>query len=238
MAHREPRTASNIIVKRLPWALAFGVVYSALLLLGWGLSDINGFFSHPARAVLFAVTVSANTLFMLFSDCMRLGSLRKGEREDPGERVIGILLPVLVGFLIVFAAPYSDSHKVLVLGGGDLLRYVGLFLFLIGLVFMAWAPLHLGKQYSWHVTIQKEHRLVTDGPYGFIRHPRYSGIMLWVFGIALVFLSLPALMLASMMTLCMLSRIPKEEQLLHDEFGEEWEAYRERTPRGMIPHIY
>jgi hypothetical protein len=56
--------------------------------------------------------------------------------------------------------------------GGDALRYLGLIVFLIGYLFMVWAPLHLGKQFSVYVTIQEGHELITDGPF---RHEVRSG---------------------------------------------------------------
>jgi len=219
-------------------AIIFGVVYAALILLGWGLDDVGGFFSHPARMILFGVTITVNTLTMLFKDKFNVEFLRKGEKEDPKEKLVGVALPTLIGFLIMFIAPYSDSHNFLTIHGGDILRYFGLIIFITGYIFMIWAPLHLGKQFSWLVTVQEEHELITDGPYRYMRHPRYSGIILWIFGVALIFLSIAGLVLAVLMAILMLLRIPKEERLLHEEFGKEWENYCRRTTKKVIPFVY
>ena len=219
-------------------AIIFGVVYALLILLGWGFGDINGFFSHPARTILFGVTISVNTLTMLFKDKFNVEFFKKGEREDPKEKLIGVALPTLIGFLIIFIAPYSDSHNFFIINGGNALRYFGLFIFLVGYIFMIWAPLHLGKQFSWLVTVQEEHELITDGPFRYMRHPRYSGIILWVFGVALIFVSIAGLVLAVLMSALMLLRIPKEEKMLHQEFGEEWEDYCKRTTKKVIPFVY
>ena len=219
-------------------AIIFGVVYATLILLGWGLDDVSGFFSYPARTIMFAVTISVNTLTMLFKDKFNVDLFKKGEKEDPKEKLIGVALPTLIGFLIIFIAPYSDSHNFLVMGGGDILRYFGLIIFLVGYIFMVWAPLHLGKQFSWLVTVQEEHELITDGPFRYMRHPRYSGIILWVFGVALIFLSIAGLVLAVLMSALMLLRIPKEEKLLHGEFGEKWEVFCKRTTKKLIPCVY
>ncbi|MCK4734150.1 MAG: isoprenylcysteine carboxylmethyltransferase family protein [Methanophagales archaeon] len=224
--------------KKIMPAIIFGVVYALLILFGWGLDDIGGFFSHPARLILFVVTISVNTLTMLFKDKFNVEFFKKGEKEDPKEKMIGVALPTLIGFLIIFIAPYSDSHNILTINGGDILRYFGLIIFLVGYIFMIWAPLHLGKQFSWLVTVQEEHELVTDGPFRYMRHPRYSGIILWVFGVALTFLSIPGLVLAVLMSVLMLIRIPKEERMLHEEFGKEWEKFCKRTTKKIIPWIY
>ena len=219
-------------------AIIFGVVYAALILFGWGFGDIAGFFSYPARTIMFAVTISVNTLTMLFKDKFNVDLFKKGEKEDPKEKLIGVALPTLIGFLIIFIAPYSDSHNFLTINGGDILRYFGLIIFLVGYVFMVWAPLHLGKQFSWLVTVQEEHELITDGPFRYMRHPRYSGIILWIFGVALIFLSIAGLVLAVLMSALMLLRIPKEEKMLHEEFGEKWEEYCKTTAKKLIPCVY
>jgi len=226
------------MLKKIIPAIIFGVVYAALILLGWGLDDVSGFFSHPARAILFGVTITVNTLTMLFKDRFGVEFNKKGEKADPKEKLTGVMLPSLIGFLIVFVAPYSESHNLFVMVGGDALRYFGLIIFLAGYVFMVWGPLHLGEQYSLLVTIQEEHKLVTDGPYRYMRHPRYSGIIFWVFGVALIFLSIPALVLAVLMSALMLLRIPKEEKVLHGEFGKEWVEYCKRTTKKVIPFVY
>ncbi len=187
---------------------------------------------------MFAVTISVNTLTMLFKDKFNVDLFKKGEKEDPKEKLIGVALPTLIGFLIIFIAPYSDSHNFLVMGGGNILRYFGLIIFLVGYVFMVWAPLHLGKQFSWLVTVQEKHELITDGPFRYLRHPRYSGIILWIFGVALIFLSIAGLVLAVLMSALMLLRIPKEEKMLHEEFGEKWEEYCKATAKKLIPCVY
>ncbi len=63
----------------------------------------------------------------------------------------------------MIVAPYSERHNLLPLCGRDTLRYLGLIVFLIGYLFMVWAPLHLGKQFSVYVTIQEGHDLRSSG---------------------------------------------------------------------------
>ena len=60
----------------------------------------------------------------------------------------------------------------------------------------------------------------------------------WVFGVALVFVSIPALVLAVLMSVFMLIRIPKEERMLHEEFGVEWDNFCDMTAKKLIPFVY
>ncbi len=82
--------------KKILPAVIFGVVYAALILFGWGIDDISGFFSHPARTVLFAVTITVNSLTLFFKDSLGVGFDKKGEKVDPKEKITGIMLPTLI----------------------------------------------------------------------------------------------------------------------------------------------
>jgi protein-S-isoprenylcysteine O-methyltransferase Ste14 len=53
-----------------------------------------------------------------------------------------------------------------------------------------------------------------------------------------LFLSIAGLVLAVLMSALMLLRIPKEEKILHEEFGNEWEDYCKRTTKKVIPFVY
>ena len=66
----------------------------------------------------------------------------------------------------------------------DAPRYLGLVAFALGGLFAFWAAIHLGRQYSVEVPIQKDHQLITTGPYRYIRHPRYLGAFVLAIGFA------------------------------------------------------
>jgi protein-S-isoprenylcysteine O-methyltransferase Ste14 len=78
---------------------------------------------------------------------------------------------------------------------------------------------------------------VTDGPYRYLRHPRYFGIIVFAKGIALVFRSEVGLILVVALFLVLLWRIRDEETLMREEFGPEWEAYAQKS-WGLIPFVY
>ena len=83
-------------------AIIFGVVYAALILLGWWFKNIVGFFSHPARIILFGVTISMNTRTMLFKDKFGVEFNKKGEKKDTKEKITGVVLPTLMMRLAAF----------------------------------------------------------------------------------------------------------------------------------------
>jgi protein-S-isoprenylcysteine O-methyltransferase Ste14 len=102
---------------------------------------------------------------------------------------------------------------------------------------MHWSEAHLGRLFSVQAEIQQGHRLVTDGPFRHLRHPRYAGVLLFLSGIALVFRSWLALALVVPVLAVLLWRIADEEALLRETFGPEWDAYAGRT-RRLLPFAW
>jgi len=98
---------------------------------------------------------------------------------------------------------------------------VGVILFALGHILMAWAQATLGDRFSIEVTIQQNHALVTKGLYRLVRHPRYLGMLMFTLGLVLVFRSGLGLVLVVAETLVLLWRIHDEEELLRQEFAAE-----------------
>ena len=92
-----------------------------------------------------------------------------------------------------------------------------------------WAQATLGKEWSPHLQIREQHHLVTTGPYARMRHPIYAAYIVFMTSIALVTANwfFIALLVVSVVVLAL--RIPKEEQMLIEVFGDEYKAYMQRT---------
>jgi protein-S-isoprenylcysteine O-methyltransferase Ste14 len=90
----------------------------------------------------------------------------------------------------------------------------------------------LGRHWSVKVELQEDHQLVTQGVFNYIRHPIYAAHLLWgiaqplllwnwIAGLSMLLFSLPLY----------LYRIPKEEEMMAEAFGEEYHRYMKRTGR-------
>ena len=114
----------------------------------------------------------------------------------------------------------------------------GLVLMWGGLALRAWSIHHLGGLFRAIVVIQPGHRLVTDGPYRYLRHPSYSGALLAAvgFGVALGHWTSLLALLAGW-AVGVVYRVRVEEAALRDAFGPEYEAYRAHT-RRLVPLLY
>lgn len=99
-----------------------------------------------------------------------------------------------------------------------------------------WVHVALGKHFSDKLELRESHSLVTTGPYRWVRHPMYS--FLFLFFVASAMLSSHALIAAcsALLIANIYLRIGKEEEMLKQHFGGEFDTYAQRTPR-LIPNF-
>ena len=115
---------------------------------------------------------------------------------------------------------------------------IGLALFVVGLMIRWVAIIHLGRFFTVNVAIAQDHKLITDGPYRYVRHPSYSGAFLIFLGLALClqnFYSLVAILLP--ISIAFVWRIHVEENALRATFGERYRDYATST-RRVFPRIW
>jgi protein-S-isoprenylcysteine O-methyltransferase Ste14 len=183
-------------------------------------------------------TVAAVLLVSAFSvsGYHRHKAERAGEERSPAWQEEGLL--VAVGLrsagltLMLSMAAYVLSPRRMEWSRLDLspwLRWSGAGLGAASLPLAHWVFSSIGANITPTVTTRRDHELVTDGPYRWVRHPLYSvGSTFWI---SLSLLAANWFMgLASVAVLVMLLvRLPKEEARLIERFGDEYRAYTERT---------
>lgn len=120
------------------------------------------------------------------------------------------------------------------------LRFVnitGLVMCVLGVAIRIMARKTLGKSFTCGLKIPKDHRLTKSGIYKHIRHPAYTGSMLFSEGLPLVFNSVLGFLVMLPLLLFFLYRIRIEEDMFIREFGDEYREYRLRSKK-LIPYIY
>ena len=188
------------------------------------------FFSHPPLIAVTAVTIALG-----FAALFTEGHIGAGIKEDRSNRWVIAALGVL-SFIDAYLPAYTDRIDFLTFGGEGV-RWVGFLLYSVGGVLRLGPVFVLGRRFSGLVAIQPEHRLVTKGLYGVIRHPSYLGLFVSVLGWGLAFRSGVGVAIAVMMLAVLLARIKAEERLLSETFRAEYDAYRTRTWR-LVPYVY
>lgn len=119
----------------------------------------------------------------------------------------------------------------------DWLRWAGLALGLVGLGLWTWAQAVLGKEWSPQLQLREQHRLVTSGPYTWMRHPMYTAM----FGVGIALALLAAnwcfVLFAVAMIAGFVVRAPREERMMLEAFEEEYQLYMQRTGR-FFPKLW
>lgn len=210
-------------------------IFVGLPLLGWSIFDWRHFFENPARTA-YVVIILLLQLFALGYN-PQVGRHQEKRQGGVAQHKVDLLLIQLCSLAIVFLATFSDRHSLVPMHWGNPGRYAGLILVVVGFVLMQMAEKNLTKQFSIRVTLQENHQLIQSGPYKFIRHPRYLGILAFFIGISLTFQFYLALFTVLTLFFVLLWRIYAEEALLRQEFGAAWESYCAKTWR-LIPFVF
>lgn len=114
------------------------------------------------------------------------------------------------------------------------LQSAGLSLYILTLLWLRWTDAALIRHFNDARAVRE---VITEGPFRYIRHPRYAALIASRIAFALVFASLPGWILAAGWVVAVRSRILREEPHLKDMFGPEYETYASKTAR-LLPGIY
>ena len=108
----------------------------------------------------------------------------------------------------------------------------------VGLWLFARSHTDLGTNWSITLEVREKHQLITEGIYRHIRHPMYSALLVYSIGQALVvpnWIAGPSYGVA--MVLLIAFRLAREERMMLEEFGTEYETYMRRT-RRLVPGVW
>jgi protein-S-isoprenylcysteine O-methyltransferase Ste14 len=143
------------------------------------------------------------------------------------------LLPAAIGFFLIFNENWRVSWLALPIfpdAPGLMLLCVVVTVF--GLLFAVWARVTLGANWSGSVTIKTNHQLVRRGPYRFVRHPIYTGMLAALLATVITQQLLGGLLGFVVVLLALYRKARREESFLSQEFGDAFVEHRLRT--GMF----
>ena len=118
------------------------------------------------------------------------------------------------------------------------LEIVGLLIYVIGFLLMAWALITLGRNYQLGGSAPRsEDKMVLDGPYRLIRHPMYTAALSISLGLACLIQSGAFFCVLCIYLVLIFPLIPMEEAGLRKAYGEQYVAYEQKT-RKLVPFAY
>jgi protein-S-isoprenylcysteine O-methyltransferase Ste14 len=160
---------------------------------------------------------------------------QKGEvkaRSDRGSRLV-----IWLGlFVSIFISDYFATHGITPIP--EPFFYIGIVLMATGIAFRQWAIWVLGGFFSTRVRIVSGQRIVMEGPYRFLRHPSYTGMLMILLGLGLASRTwLGTIVILALFSLVIGYRINVEENALKTEFGIEYLEYAKKTKR-LFPFLF
>jgi protein-S-isoprenylcysteine O-methyltransferase Ste14 len=145
-------------------------------------------------------------------------------------------IPVSMGSYLIFSGNFSGWLQHRVIPKNLDIEILAVALTAIGIGFAIWARFYLGDNWSSAVSIKVDHQLIRTGPYTWVRHPIYSGILLGMIGSALARREPRGLLGVVLLWFGFWIKSRMEEGFMRKRFGEEYEVYS-RSTGALIPRV-
>ncbi len=163
--------------------------------------------------------------------------LKRARRREPAlSRALHLGPLAVVAVLLALPRVPGGLGARIVAGHAIAAAAAGTLLTAAGLALSVWARRMLGGNWSASVTIKESHEIIEAGPYRWIRHPIYAGLLLALVGSALARNEWRGPVAVAIAFLALWRKLRLEERWLAEEFGARYAAYRRRT-RALVPYL-
>jgi protein-S-isoprenylcysteine O-methyltransferase Ste14 len=170
-------------------------------------------------------------------------------RESVGSR-LSYFLPIAVSVVLLLLGKRTHLGAALAAAGPSFgwlyVRFIRLYpgvvwlgapLVFAGVIVALWARLYLAGNWSGSVTLKQDHELVRTGPYRFVRHPIYTGLLMAVAGTACAIGQARGILAFALTFYGLWHKSRIEERLMVETFAEDYRRYRTEV-KGLIPFIF
>ncbi len=157
------------------------------------------------------------------------------QSESPASRLTHIVPLLLAAYLLVAHVPVpllNERFVPLALWSAVL----GAALTFAGLAFAIWARFVIAGNWSSYVEVKQDHELIVAGPYRWVRHPIYTGLLLAFAGSALAVGEWRGVLAVAIVAASFWRKLRLEETVMRRQFGEAYARYAERVP-ALIPFV-
>lgn len=161
---------------------------------------------------------------------------RSVRREHMGSLLLTTLPLVIGGILLMGYRGTGSIIDASIVPYVQAFYWLGLALTVGGLAFAVWARLYIGRNWSGTVQVKHDHELVRTGPYRFVRHPIYTGLLTAFLGTGMAINEWRGVVAFVVVLAGLLYRVKLEERWMIETFGDAYAAYRQQT-KALIPFI-
>lgn len=158
-------------------------------------------------------------------------------RESLLSRATYTVPTVIAVVLFVLSRGWPGWLTLHVVPTGSAGYWTGVVLLLAGLGFCCWARAILGANWSGSVTLKRGHELIRSGPYRWVRHPIYTGLITALLGTAIVQAQVRSFIALVLLTGAFVYKLGVEERMLSELFAKEYARYRQEVA-ALIPCVF
>ena len=164
-------------------------------------------------------------------------NVKATRRSEPfASRLVTVALTAAAGVLLAFRSHFLPVLNARFVPQTIVLHWLGLLIVASGLAFAVWARLHLGRNWSGTVSVKEGHELIRTGPYGWVRHPIYSGLLLAILGTALAFGEWRGMLAFGLLTCAFTLNLRREERFMRESFPNDYPRNCAQVP-ALVPFL-
>jgi len=165
-------------------------------------------------------------------------NVKATQRHESAASRAGHIVPLVIGALMLWLPRLPGGF----LGGKIVppslpLFFAGAAVVGVGLAFSVWARVYLGRNWSGTVTLKEGHELVRGGPYRYVRHPIYTGLLLAFIGCAIARDEWRGVLAIAIMYAALWRKLKLEERWMIEQFGDAYRRFCNEVP-ALIPNPF
>lgn len=166
-------------------------------------------------------------------------AVKSTARSEPFfDRFLKYWLPLMVGTVLVL--PWRGGEDTLLrarfVPSNQWLPLLGVRLLWAGVAFAIWARATLGRNWSAVVQVKHDHELIERGPYRWVRHPIYTGLLMVYLGTTFTLGEWRGLLGTAIVGVSFWFKLKLEERWMREQFGERYEDYMRRV-KALVPGV-
>jgi protein-S-isoprenylcysteine O-methyltransferase Ste14 len=165
--------------------------------------------------------------------------VKGASRSEPWlPRLFKYWLPLLVAGWLLFPSHASEGRVMTarMYPHSQAIAVVGMLMVVAGIAFACWARHIIGSNWSSEVQVKQGHELIQRGPYGLVRHPIYTGLLLAFLGTAIAVGEWHGLLAVAIIAISFWFKLRLEERWMRESFGEVYVNYMRRV-KALIPGV-
>jgi len=188
-----------------------------------------------SRTVAGEIVALCFAIFLVYWIIAAFGTKRTAERPD---RWMNWLMRGALVFLIMALSsrPIDGANNRVLWTYRPMIGIIAVLVTATGLTIVVWARATLAGNWSADVVLKENHELIVRGPYRYVRHPIYSGLILMAVGSVMVWGTTAAAVVLIGVPIMLWVKLSREERLLTRHFPEAYPRYKSRV-KALIPFI-